>query len=175
MRGARPKAAARRPIVLVGFMASGKSTVGAALAERLGWRFVDTDQLIEQETGRSVTEIFGRQGEAEFRELERALILGVIGHEPRVIAVGGGAFTDPVLRSRLSRAATTVWLDAPVELILERLAESTDRPLASGKSTADLRQLWDERRPSYAEAHLRIAVADADLLEVVERIVASVS
>jgi shikimate kinase len=156
-------------------MASGKSTVGAALAERLGWPFVDTDQLIEQEVGRSVTEIFARQGEAEFRELERALILGVIGDEPRVIAVGGGAFTDSVLRSRLNRAATTVWLDAPVELILERLAESTDRPLASDKSTEELCRLWNQRRPSYAEAHLRIAVADADPLEVVERVVASVS
>jgi shikimate kinase len=173
--GARPKAAARRPIVLVGFMASGKSTVGQALAERLSRNFVDTDQLIEQATGRSVTEIFARRGEAEFRELERSLILGLIDDEPRVIAVGGGAFTDPALRSALNRAATTVWLDAPVELILERLAESTDRPLASDKSTEELRRLWSQRRPSYAEAHLRIAVADADPLEVVERVVASVS
>ncbi len=160
----------RRLIVLVGFMACGKTTVGRALAQRLGRSFVDTDHEIEHEFGLPVPAIFTRHGEQEFRDAERRLIERLLGRSNEVISIGGGAFVDPNARTSINARAISVWLDPPFELILERIARSGMRPLASGKPPGDLRHLWEERRGSYAEAQVRVATEDEDLDQSVQRI-----
>ena len=165
--------AAQRPLVLVGFMAAGKSKVGRLLGERLGLPFIDVDKQIEATSGKSVSEIFSEDGEAVFRRAERAIISRLIEQGEAVIAVGGGAFVERETRERLNGSACTVWLDPPLALVIERLDRSSGRPLADGISEDELRALWNERRACYAEAHIRIETSDDDPAFAVERIVAA--
>ena len=146
-----------RPVVLVGLMGVGKSTVGRRLAVRLGLPFVDSDEAIEDAAGCSAAEIFERFGERDFRDGERRLVARLIEGEIRVIATGGGAFVDPNTRRLLNERAITVWLDAPVEILAERTARRDTRPLLRNSDPkAVLQKLSEERRPSYAEAHIHI-------------------
>ena len=160
-------------IVLVGFMAAGKSKIGSRLAERLELSFTDLDQTIEEQYGCSIADLFRQHGEDEFRRAEASQIKLLLNDAPQVIAVGGGAFINPDNRQALNRGALTVWLDTPFELILLRLRRSTGRPLAAGKPESELRALWDERRHAYQEAQIRIDTSDADIERIVERIIAA--
>jgi shikimate kinase len=160
-----------RPIVLVGFMAAGKSKVGRILAERLKLRFVDTDRVIEQSWAMPITQIFEERGEAEFRKTERELISRLLSEGPQVIAIGGGAFADPSTRTELNRKARTIWLDVPFELAFERLARSSARPLARSKSEPELRALLEQRRKDYAEAQIRIDVSEPHQARIIAQII----
>jgi shikimate kinase len=160
----------QRSIALVGFMAAGKSKIGRLLARRLELPFVDTDKLIEDSLGLSVAEIFRERGEAAFREAERDTIGSLLKGDAHVIATGGGAFVDEQTRDALNRNSQTVWLDAPFELVVRRLARSSRRPLATGKPVSELRDLWNERRKSYAQAHFHIRVTGGDPERLVARI-----
>jgi shikimate kinase len=162
--------AGQKHLVLVGFMAAGKSTIGRKLAERLGMPFADTDAGLEKAHGLSVGQIFAQRGEPEFRKAERALIFRLLAGEAQVLSVGGGAYVDDEIREALDRHATAIWLDPPFELILERLGKSSARPLASGRSPEELRRLWDERRKAYAAAPIHIPTSDADPDSFVETI-----
>ncbi|MEO7635894.1 MAG: shikimate kinase, partial [Sphingomicrobium sp.] len=111
-----------RPVVLVGLMGVGKSTVGRRLAKRLGLPFVDSDSEIEGAAGLSAAEVFERYGEKDFRDGERRLVARLIEGAVRVIATGGGAYVDPRTRELLNSRAITIWLDAPIEVLAERTA-----------------------------------------------------
>ena len=160
-------------VVLVGFMAAGKSKIGSRLAERLELPFTDLDRTIEEQYGCSIADLFKERGEGEFRKAETAQIKRLLTGAPHVIAVGGGAFVNSVNRDALNRAARTIWLDTPFELILARLQRSTARPLAANKSESELRSLWAQRRPAYEAAQLRIDTSDADVERIVGRIIAA--
>lgn len=162
-------------VVLVGFMAAGKSKIGSRLAERLEVPFTDLDRTIEEQFGCSIADLFRERGEAQFRRAERVQIKRLLSAAPHVIAIGGGAFINADNRDALNRAARTVWLDTPFELILPRLLRSTTRPVAAGKSESELRALWDERRKAYEAAHLRIDTSDADIELIVGRIIAALN
>lgn len=162
-------------VVLVGFMAAGKSKIGSCLAERLEVPFTDLDRAIEEQYGCSIADLFRERGEVEFRKAEAVQIKRLLSAAPHVIAIGGGAFINADNRKALNCAARTVWLDTPFELILPRLLRSTARPLAAGKSESELRALWEERRKSYEAAQLRIDTSDADIELIVERIVAALN
>lgn len=166
-----------RSIVLVGLMGAGKSTVGRRLARRLGLPFVDSDSEIEDAAGLSAGEVFKRFGERDFRDGERRVVARLATGPVRVIATGGGAFVNPETRALLNQRCITIWLDAPVDLLAERTARRPEtRPmLAVGDRRETLAQLIDQRRPAYAEAHLRIASEDGTHQDVVERIVAALS
>ena len=165
----------RQSLVLVGFMAAGKTRIGRLLAERLGLPFVDTDKSIEQSFGLPVADIFRERGEPEFRKAERALIASLLAGEPKVVSIGGGAFLDAETRGALLAGARTIWLDPPFGVVLARLARSgSKRPLAAGKTPEDIRRLWEARRPFYAQAHVRIATSGGDPETVVKRILDSV-
>jgi len=160
-----------RPIVLVGLMGVGKSTVGRRLAKRLGLPFVDSDSEIEGAAGLSAAEVFERYGEKDFRDGERRLVARLIEGEVRVIATGGGAYVDRRTRELLNERAITVWLDAPVEVLAERTARRDTRPLlrtVDPKQT--LERLSEERRPSYAEAHIHVRSGDGAHRDVVDSI-----
>ncbi len=143
-----------RRVVLVGFMGSGKTTVGQSLAERLRWTLVDMDARIEEETGLSVAGIFRSRGEAFFRERETGLALALRGEQRLVVAAGGGAFTIPSTREALRAGAATVWLRCDLETILARVPLDGSRPLASSRET--IRRLLAEREPSYRLADLTV-------------------
>ena len=160
-----------RPVVLVGLMGVGKSTVGRRLAKRLGLPFVDSDSAIEDAAGYTAAEMFERYGEQDFRDGERRLVARLIDGEVRVIATGGGAYVDPRTRQLLNERAITVWLDAPVEILAERTSKRDTRPLlrtADPKST--LERLLEQRRPAYAEAHIHVKSGDGAHKEVVDQI-----
>ena len=163
-----------RPIVLVGLMGVGKSTVGRRLARRLGLPFVDSDSAIEDAAGATAAEVFDRFGEADFRDGERRLVARLVEGERRVIATGGGAFVDPRTRELLKERALTIWLDAPVEVLAERTARRDTRPLLrTADPKATLARLGEERRPAYAEADIHIRSGDGAHGEVVEAIISA--
>lgn len=161
-------------IYLVGFMGSGKSTVGRALADELGWNFVDLDEEIEREQGTSIASIFDDRGEAEFRRMESEALHRCVhkvqsGH-PRVISLGGGAFLSHGNFDLVSNNGVSVWLDCPLELIERRITAFVHRPLA--RDPIRLRWLYDLRREGYARADYRIDVRDDDAVAAVARILA---
>ena len=161
-----------RPIVLVGLMGAGKSTVGKRLARRLGLPFVDSDSAIEDAAGFSAAEVFERYGEADFRDGERRLVARLVTGAVGVIATGGGAFVDPRTRELLNNRAITIWLDAPVGILRERTSRRDTRPLLrTPDPQATLARLAEERRASYAEAHIHIRSGHQGHGEVVDRII----
>jgi shikimate kinase len=146
-----------RPIVLVGLMGVGKTTVGRRLAHRLGLAFVDADHEIETAAGMTVTEIFDRFGEPYFRDGERRVIARLVDGSPKVIATGGGAFVDDGTRALILAEAIAVWLDAHPDVLAERVRRRDTRPLLRGRDArAVLTDLARVRSPFYAQAHHRI-------------------
>ncbi|MFN5160955.1 MAG: shikimate kinase, partial [Cyanobacteriota bacterium] len=135
-------------LYLVGMMGAGKSAVGRPLAEALGYRFVDADQTIEQAAGLSIPEIFAADGEAGFRDLETAVLDRIAGWHSLVVATGGGVVTRPANWGQLHQGVV-IWLDAPDELLLERLSsDPTPRPLLQADDpAAHLAALLAERKP----------------------------
>ena len=161
-----------RPVVLVGLMGVGKSTVGRRLAKRLGVSFVDSDSAIEDASGLPAAEVFERYGERDFRDGERRLVARLMDGEVRVIATGGGAYVDPRTRELLNKRAITVWLDAPVDILAERTSRRDTRvQLRTGDPKAVLERLSRERRPSYEEAHIHVKSGDGAHRDVVDAII----
>jgi shikimate kinase len=136
-------------VVLVGPPGSGKSTVAALLAGRLGLPYEDADTLVETRAGKAIPDIFVDSGEAEFRKLERAAVIEVLGDDG-VVSVGGGAVLDPDTRADLA-GHTVVFLDVSLSEAATRVGLGTSRPLLLGNVRGRLKQLMDARRPLYAE------------------------
>lgn len=146
-----------RPVVLVGLMGVGKSTVGRKLAGLLGRNFVDADDAIAQAAGRSIPEIFETFGEAHFRDGERRVIARLMDEAHGVIATGGGAFVDPATRALVLERGIAVWIDCDVDTLVERTARRNTRPLLkNGNPREILTRLAQERTPFYAQAHIRV-------------------
>lgn len=147
-----------KPIVLVGLMGVGKSTVGRRLAARLNVPFVDADHEIETAAGMTVGEIFERFGEPYFRDGERRVIARLIDGSPRVIATGGGAFINDETRALILDQGIAIWLDAPPRVLAERVKRRDTRPLLRGRDPHQvLTDLAAIRNPIYAQAPIRIA------------------
>ena len=169
-RAAEPVSA----IALVGFMGAGKTTVGQALARRLGWRFQDLDQLIEDRAARTIEQIFEHEGETGFRELEYKTLrraLDATRSEPLVLALGGGAFIEERTRELLRRAKVpAIFLDASAEELFQRCAEpGVVRPLRH--NLQQFCALYEKRRPVYLEATLHVMTSGKEIEPVVEEIV----
>jgi shikimate kinase len=161
-----------RPIVLVGLMGVGKSTVGRRLAKRLGLPFIDSDSAIEDAAGYPPAEIFERYGEQDFRDGERRLVARLVDGEIRVIATGGGAYVDPRTREMLNDRTITIWLDAPVDILADRTSRRDTRAqLRGGDAKATLERLSTERRPSYEQAHIHVKSGDGAHRDVVDSII----
>jgi shikimate kinase len=159
-------------VVLVGLMGVGKSTVGRRLAKRLGLPFIDSDSAIEDASGYSAAEVYERYGEQDFRDGERRLVARLIEGNVRVIATGGGAYVDRRTRELLNSRAITVWLDAPVDVLAERTSRRDTRAqLRTSDPKATLAKLNEERRPSYAEAHIHVKSGDGAHKDVVDAII----
>ena len=144
-------------IVLVGLMGSGKTRIGSELAKLLKMAFIDADREIEQAAGCTISEIFEKFGEQEFRSGEKKVMLRLLSGPPIVLASGGGAFIQPELRSIIKQKAISVWLNADLDILVERTSRTSHRPLLlGGDPVARLRQMMEERYPIYAEADITI-------------------
>jgi shikimate kinase len=149
-----------RPIVLVGMMGVGKTTVGRKLSQALNMPFVDADEAIENAAQQTISEIFARHGESEFRDGERRVIARLItedGERPKVIATGGGAFCNAATRELALAKAITIWIDCDIAVLLERVSRKENRPLLrQGDPKEIITRLMAEREPFYAQAHIRV-------------------
>ncbi len=161
-------------IYLVGFMGCGKSTVGAMLAEEIGWRFLDLDQRIEQEQQQTIANIFETQGEEAFRKIETEAMQAVIRETYRgratVASLGGGAFAWPGNREKLEDSGVTIWLDVPFARIEARVSRASHRPLA--RDPEKFRELFELRRPLYAKADYTIPFDSDNPKEAMDAILA---
>ena len=167
MKGRKAPGAA----VLVGFMGAGKSSVGRALARRLGAEFFDVDDRIEAGAGRTVGEIFSREGEPAFRKREREAIRDAVAVPGRVIATGGGAFLDEDNRQLLKAYAPVIFLDVSPATALERLAGDTSRPLLSGGDREKAaKELMERRRPAYRQADYQVSTENRTAARVAEEV-----
>ena len=163
-------------VVLVGLMGVGKTCVGRRLAPRLGLPFIDADQEIEAAAGCSISEIFAEHGEAYFRDGERRVIQRLLGGPPCVLATGGGAFMDPDTRALVKAEATSVWIEADLDLIVRRTGRKNTRPLLrKGDPHSILKRLKEERDPLYAEADIAVSSSDGPPEETVEAILRALS
>lgn len=176
-------------IFLVGFMGSGKTTAGRLLAQRVAWKFIDLDKLIEQEEGITISEIFASRGEAAFRKREHEMLRRIVEEcvrqagpggaagpanlsgAGRVIALGGGTFAQQANLDLLQRVgAATVWIECPMEELLMRCALMPNRPLF--RDEASFRRLYAERLPYYRQATYSVRSGQSDPGDVVQQILA---
>lgn len=160
----------KQNIILVGFMGTGKSSVGRRLAKLLGWSFIDTDFEIERLTGLSVSEIFRRHGETRFRSEERLLVRRLKEQENCVIATGGGTVLNPLNWEELAQSGVMITLYAPLDVIYERIGYRNDRPLLKGDQE-EIEERWAKRQPIYRQADLIIDTTDMGIDEVVQEII----
>ncbi|NDJ16667.1 shikimate kinase [Myxacorys almedinensis] len=163
-------------LYLIGMMGVGKTTIGQPLARHFGYQFVDTDHFIERATGQSISTIFAQSGEAIFRQLETATLAEVSARTCKVIATGGGIVLKRENWSFL-RHGVIIWLDVPVEVLQNRLRHDANRPLLHHDDLREnLIELLNERQALYAQADIRIRVAQTDTAEqVVQRTIAAIA
>jgi len=165
-----------RPIVLVGMMGVGKSTIGRKLAQLLDLPFADADDEIERAAQLSVSEIFERYGEAHFRDGERRVIARLLDSGPMVLATGGGAFAQEDTRALIKERGIAVWLDSDVSTLLDRVGRKDTRPLLRGGDPREtLTRLKAERGPAYAEAPIKVISDAGPHGETVNRILQEIS
>lgn len=161
-----------QPIVLVGLMGVGKSTIGRRLANRLGLPFHDADTEIENAAGMSISEIFARYGEPHFRDGERRVIARLIEGPAKVIATGGGAFMQEETRALILEKAVSIWLDADIPVLAQRVSRRDTRPLLKGKDPrVVLSELAAIRNPVYALADIHIRSQSAPHDHTVNRVI----
>lgn len=164
-------------IVLIGFMGSGKSTVGRELHQRLGYPLVDMDHVIEHRTGKPITGIFADSGESAFRDMETRLLEELSDPETqrKIISTGGGVIGREENRRLLRELGYVVWLHAPTSVVVERTAKNRDRPLLhTDDPAARIAELLTIRNPLYAEtAHLKVDIAGLDCGELATGILES--
>lgn len=160
-------------LYLVGMMGAGKTTIGRKLANRLGYHFFDTDALIEQSTGQKVNELFAKEGEAGFREIETQVLAQISSHTNLVVATGGGIVTQQMNWSYLHHGVV-IWLDVPVPVLVSRLSGDNTRPLLKDVDfSAKLTDLIEQRGHRYAMADIRIGYEGKSVGKTCDRILAA--
>jgi len=163
-----------KTLVLVGMMGAGKTSVGRRLASVLGVPFRDADVEIESAAGCTINDIFERFGEPAFRSGERKVIARLLSDPPHVLAAGGGAFVDTETRERIKERAVSIWLRAPLDLLIQRVMRKDTRPLLRNTdSRATLERLLREREPIYAQADIIVESDEGPHDVVVRRIIAA--
>lgn len=168
---AKSKSSLPKTVVLVGLMGAGKTSVGRRLAELFDCRFVDADKEIEQAAGCSIADFFDRFGEAEFRRGEERVIARLLRDPPCILATGGGAFMSPDTRREIQDHGLSVWLKADLDVLFERVARRSDRPLLlTDDPRATLEAIMEQRYPVYALADLTIDSYRGPIEQTVDRV-----
>lgn len=164
-----------RPVVLVGMMGVGKSTIGRKLATMLHLPFADADDEIEKAAKMSISDIFAQFGEPSFRSGERRVIGRLMEGGAKVLATGGGAFCDPETRSLILEKGIPVWLDSEVDVLVERVGRKDTRPLLrNGNPREILTRLREERRPAYSQAPIHILSGNVPHVQTASRILKAI-
>lgn len=162
----------RRPIVLIGMMGAGKTTVGRRLAAKLGRRFVDSDEEVEKAAGMTIEEIFAAHGEADFRAGEVKVIARLLKDESIVLGTGGGAFINAETRALVKETALSVWIKADFDLLFQRVSRRSNRPLLKTANPREtLQKLIDARYPIYAEADITVVSRDVPQDQVASELI----
>ena len=167
-----------KTVALVGMMGAGKTSIGKRLAARLAVPFADADHEIEAAAGMTVAEIFAKYGEPEFRRLERSVIARLLGEKTHVLATGGGAYMDDSTRTKMKTAAFTIWLKAPVDILLGRVKKRQEhdqaRPLLNNDNMrGTLERLLAVREPVYASADMVLESGEEPHAALLDKIVAA--
>ncbi|CUH62695.1 Shikimate kinase [Thalassovita gelatinovora] len=165
----------KKTVVLVGMMGAGKTAVGKALAAKIGVPFIDSDAEIETAANMTIAEIFARDGEAFFRAKESQVIERLLTNERCILSTGGGAFLASNNRDLISQRGVSVWLDAGLNLLWQRVRHKNTRPLLRTPDPfATLSELYEKRTPIYAQADLRIEVnPEYSIDETCDRVIAA--
>jgi shikimate kinase len=170
------RALRKRSIILVGMMGSGKSSIGRRIAAALELPFVDADAETEAAAGMTIEEMFRVHGEPYFREGEERVIRRILQNGPQIVSTGGGAVISAQTRAAIAQSGVSIWLDAPLDLLLQRVSRRDNRPLLkTDDPRAVLERLMSERGKYYAEADLRYESRDAPHETVVDEILALLS
>jgi shikimate kinase len=165
-------ALASRSIVLVGMPGSGKSAIGRRLAPKLDLPFVDADEEIERAAGKPIKEIFADHGEPYFRDGERRVIARLLASGPQVLATGGGALMAAETRENIRRSGISVWVKADLPVLVRRVSKRSNRPLFEGRNAeVVMRELMEERYPTYATADIVVESRDVPHDVIVEEII----
>jgi shikimate kinase len=161
-----------RPIVLIGMMGAGKTTVGRRLAAKLGRHFVDSDEEVERAAGMTIEDIFKAHGEADFRAGEVKVIARLLKDDHIVLGTGGGAFINPDTRALVKSAAISVWIKADFELLFQRVSRRSNRPLLKTANPREtLQKLIEARYPIYAEADVTVISRDVPQDQVASEVI----
>lgn len=165
----------KQPIFLCGMMGAGKSTAGRPLANKLDLPFFDLDEVIEEHEQMPIPEIFKKKGEKYFRETERKLLIAHTDDMEGVMALGGGALQNQLVVDHIKLNGLLVYLNPPIETILERLMDSTGRPMISNENSEDLKSrihtLLEQRTPFYSQAHVTVKTATLSPEETADYII----
>ncbi|MGC6535008.1 MAG: shikimate kinase [Parvibaculales bacterium] len=166
-----------RPIVLLGMMGAGKSSLGIRLADALGLSFADADNEIEKAAQMSIADIFESHGETAFRDGERRVINRLLDEAPHILALGGGAFVNDETRALVKDKAVSIWLDVALDELVERVGRKPGkRPLLVGQDVrAKLTELMNTRGPLYAEADLKVDVGGGTHEQAIERLLSALA
>lgn len=155
--------ALKKPVVMIGLMGAGKTKIGSLLAKSLDLPFVDADHEIEEAAGCTIGEIFERDGEAVFRDMERKVLARLMTEELKVIATGGGAVMNDQTAELIWSSSISVWIKAGLDILVERTGRNNKRPLLQGGNPRDILQsLMDKRYPVYARADITVESTDAE-------------
>jgi shikimate kinase len=173
--GALARKLGGKPLVLVGMMGAGKTTVGRRIAARLGRQFIDSDEEIERAAQMTIPEIFAQRGEDEFRAGEMRVIARLLKEKDIVLATGGGAFVNAETRALVKADAISVWLKADADVLFERVSRRSNRPLLKTENPrATLEKLIADRYPIYAEAAVTVMSRDVPQDTVASDVIAAV-
>ena len=158
-------------LILIGMMASGKSTIGRLLAKKLNLKFFDTDFIIEKKAKMKIVEIFQKKGEPYFRNLEKKIILNLLNKNNCVISLGGGAFINETVRKVAQKNNVTIWLDWSLKTLIDRIKKNNKRPVASNLSNNELKDLLIYRSKIYSKANYKIDCENMQKTEIVNKII----
>ena len=158
-------------LILIGMMASGKSTIGRLLAKKLNLKFFDTDFIIEKKTKMKIVEIFQKKGEPYFRNLEKKITLNLLNKNNCVISLGGGAFINETVRKVAQKDNATIWLNWNLKTLIDRIKKNNKRPVASNLSNNELKDLLINRSKIYSKANYKIDCENMKKTEIINKII----
>jgi shikimate kinase len=162
-------------IILIGMMGTGKTTIGRALSHSTGWKWIDTDQTIEERTGKSIPEMFKEMGEAVFRRFETDILEEHLSSCNFIITTGGGIVLNPINRELMKKIGWVICLHAPVEVIVDRVKGDINRPLLQGNIEERVKTIAEERQPLYNFADYSVDTSKHSVEQIASLIAAFVN
>ena len=159
-----------KSLILTGMMGVGKSTVGKELSKKLGYKFIDMDNLIEKKENMTITKIFRVNGEDYFRKIEENLTLNTLKDKKAVISLGGGAFLNPRIRKEVLKTTISFWLNVSIKSLLLRVSRNKKRPLIEGNYKKKMTDIYSKRKDTYKLANYKIDCDNLKKFEVVKKI-----